>query len=47
MVLQNPVKFFYNLMNSKKICPECGEKVEDQAESYILECERCLANKLE
>ncbi|MFC8574879.1 protein YhfH, partial [Heyndrickxia sporothermodurans] len=26
-MLQNPVEFFLNL--SKKICPECGESVED------------------
>ncbi|PTY81589.1 protein YhfH, partial [Heyndrickxia sporothermodurans] len=32
---------------SKKICPECGESVEDQAESYILECEHCLSKKVE
>ncbi|MGE8206445.1 protein YhfH [Heyndrickxia sp. NPDC080065] len=44
-MLQNPVEFFLNL--SKKICPECGEHVHEQAESYILECERCLANKEE
>ncbi|MEB6550313.1 YhfH family protein [Heyndrickxia sporothermodurans] len=44
-MLQNPVEFFLNL--SKKICPECGEYVEDQAESYILECEHCLSKKVE
>lgn len=44
-MLQNPVEFFLNL--SKKICPECGEYIEEQAESYILECDRCLANKVE
>ncbi|QQZ11185.1 protein YhfH [Heyndrickxia vini] len=44
-MLQNPVEFFLNL--SKKICPECGENVEDQAESYILECEHCLSKKVE
>ncbi|RCK13080.1 YhfH family protein [Bacillus licheniformis] len=29
----------------KKTCPECGEKMEEQAESYFMECERCLAKK--
>ncbi len=30
---------------SKKTCPECGEKMEEQAESYFMECERCLSKK--
>ncbi|PKR82775.1 protein YhfH [Heyndrickxia camelliae] len=45
-MLGNPVEFFRNL--SRKICPECGEHIhEEQAESYIMECERCLAKKEE
>ncbi|MGE6259654.1 protein YhfH [Heyndrickxia sporothermodurans] len=45
-MLQNPVEFFLSL-SKKKICPECGEYIDEQAESYILECDRCLANKAE
>jgi len=41
----NPVEFFKNL--PKKVCPECGQMVEEQAESYLMECERCLAKKAE
>jgi hypothetical protein len=42
-MLQSPVEFFRNMPN--KICPECGESIEDQAESYLLECDRCLAKR--
>jgi hypothetical protein len=43
--LMSPVEFFRNLPN--KVCPECGQQKEEQAESYMIECERCLANKEE
>ncbi len=29
----------------KKVCPECGEQFEEQTESNISECERCLSKK--
>ncbi|WP_081798007.1 protein YhfH [Neobacillus dielmonensis] len=41
----NPVEFFHS--SPKMECPECGQVVEDQAESYMMECERCLAEKVE
>jgi ArsR family metal-binding transcriptional regulator len=44
-LIKNPVEFYRNL--PKKECAECGEHMEEQAESYLLECERCLAKKLE
>jgi hypothetical protein len=45
-MLVKPVDFFRNL--SKKTCPECGEYIhEEQAESYLLECDRCLSKKEE
>ncbi|MGM7703239.1 protein YhfH [Pseudalkalibacillus sp. Hm43] len=44
-MLENPVTFFRNL--PKKKCPECGEQIQEQAESYFMECERCLAKKEE
>ncbi|MDQ0216347.1 ribosomal protein L37AE/L43A [Oikeobacillus pervagus] len=44
-MLQSPVEFFRTL--PKKVCPECGEHIQEQAESYLFECERCLANKEE
>lgn len=28
-----------------KVCPECGEPLEEQADSYIMVCERCLAKQ--
>ena len=43
--LMSPVEFFRNL--PKKVCPECGQQMEEQAESYMSECERCLAKKEE
>ncbi|MBS4173090.1 protein YhfH [Bacillus sp. FJAT-49736] len=45
-MLVNPIEFFRTL--PKKICPECGENIhEEQAESYLIECDRCLAKKEE
>ncbi|PLR80823.1 YhfH family protein [Bacillus canaveralius] len=44
-MLQSPVEFFRTL--PKKVCPECGEKVFEQAESYLMECDRCLSKKEE
>ncbi len=26
-------------------CPECGQWMEIQVESYLMECERCLAKR--
>ncbi|MCM3588104.1 YhfH family protein [Mesobacillus maritimus] len=43
--MMSPVEFFKKL--PKKVCPECGQHVEEQAESYLMECERCLAKKVE
>lgn len=44
-MLMSPVEFFRTL--PKKVCPECGQQVHEQAESYFLECDRCLSKKLE
>ena len=44
-MLMNPVEFFRNL--PKKECPECGQHIEEQAESYLMECDRCLAKREE
>lgn len=44
-MLISPVEFFRAL--PKKVCPECGEPMEEQAESYMMECEHCLAKKEE
>jgi hypothetical protein len=44
-MLQSPVEFFRNL--PKKVCAECGQHIHEQAESYLLECDRCLAKKQE
>lgn len=32
---------------TKKECRECGEHIQEQAESYIYECERCFGRKEE
>ncbi|MCM3601576.1 YhfH family protein [Robertmurraya korlensis] len=44
-MLMSPVEFFRTL--PKKVCPECGQHVHEQAESYIQECDRCLSKKME
>jgi len=44
-MVPSPVEMFRDL--PKKVCPECGEYIEEQAESYMMECDRCLANKEE
>ncbi|MEH7107057.1 MULTISPECIES: protein YhfH [Bacillaceae] len=41
----SPVEFFRSL--PKKVCCECGQHIEEQAESYLLECDRCLSKKEE
>ena len=42
-MLMSPVEFFRTL--PKKECPQCGQHMEEQAESYLMECDRCLASK--
>ncbi|WP_019155632.1 protein YhfH [Robertmurraya massiliosenegalensis] len=44
-MIKSPVEFFRML--PKKICPQCGEIMKEQAESYLMECDRCLAKKSE
>ncbi|MED0675107.1 MULTISPECIES: protein YhfH [Aneurinibacillus] len=39
------LEFYKNL--PQKQCRECGEVIEEQAESYIYECERCFSHKHE
>jgi NADH pyrophosphatase NudC (nudix superfamily) len=45
MMIKSPVEFFRTV--SKKVCPECGQEMEEQAESYLMECDRCLSKKEE
>ncbi|WP_338470633.1 protein YhfH [Niallia sp. XMNu-256] len=42
-MLQSPVEFFRSL--PKRECPECGHGIEEQAESYLMECDHCLRNR--
>ncbi|WP_084786696.1 protein YhfH [Bacillus tuaregi] len=44
-MLQNPIEFFRELPN--KTCAECGQPIEEQAESYLMECDRCLSKRME
>jgi len=32
---------------TSKICPECGQTVNEQIESHLMECDRCLSKKTE
>ena len=41
MQTKNPMEFFRSL--PPKQCTECGEQIIEQAESYLLECDRCLS----
>ena len=41
--MMSPVEFFQTL--PKKVCPEWGQIMEEQAESYLMECDRCLSKK--
>lgn len=43
--MMSPVEFFRTL--EKKICPECGQPMDEQAESYLMECDRCLSKREE
>ncbi|KAB2330209.1 YhfH family protein [Cytobacillus depressus] len=31
----------------KRICAECGQKMNEHTESYLMECDRCLSKKSE
>ncbi len=41
-MIKSPVK-----PTQQKVCPECGQTVKEHTESYLMECERCLAKKAE
>ncbi|MBM7649207.1 reverse gyrase [Bacillus ectoiniformans] len=43
--MMSPLEFFKNL--PKKMCAECGDHIDEQAESYLIECDRCLSKKEE
>ena len=45
MLTTKPMDFFRNL--PAKQCTECGEHIEEQAESYLTECDRCLSKREE
>ncbi len=34
----------YSTKSEPKICVECGNKIEEQRESYMYQCEHCLRN---
>nr|WP_295970877.1 protein YhfH [uncultured Bacillus sp.] len=44
-MLYNPVEFFKTVL--KKECAECGQVFEEQAESYLMECDYCLSKREE
>jgi hypothetical protein len=45
MMMMTPVDFFKTL--PAKQCPECGQIMDEQAESYMMECDHCLSKKEE
>jgi CO dehydrogenase/acetyl-CoA synthase gamma subunit (corrinoid Fe-S protein) len=44
-MMTSPVEFFRTL--PKKECAECGKTLNEQAESYLMECDHCLSKKPE
>ncbi|AKP46978.1 protein YhfH [Bacillus smithii] len=44
-MVQSPVEFFQSI--STKVCSVCGKHMDEQAESYMMECDRCLAQSEE
>ncbi len=45
MQTKKSVEFFKSIPT--KQCSECGEHVYEQAESYLMECDRCLSKAVE
>ncbi|RID85100.1 YhfH family protein [Peribacillus asahii] len=45
MQTKNPMEFFRNLPS--KQCAECGQQIQEQHESYLMECDYCLSKKEE
>lgn len=45
MFSQNQSQFEYYQPIPQKICPECGEKMNEHEQSYLLECDHCLSKK--
>ena len=45
MLNQNTSEFSRHLPH--KVCPECGEYMNEQEQSYLQECDRCLSKKEE
>jgi ribosomal protein L37AE/L43A len=45
MIYQNPTENFRQ--GASKVCPECGNHMTEQEQSYIQECDRCLSKKEE
>ncbi|MFE8694824.1 protein YhfH [Cytobacillus sp. FJAT-53684] len=44
-MLNNSVESYKAMQG--KVCPECGKKVHEQTESYLMECDRCLSKRAE
>lgn len=44
MIYQNQTD---TLRQGSKVCPECGNKMNEQEQYFIQECDRCLAKKEE
>lgn len=40
---KNPMEFFRTL--PPKQCAECGQNIQEQHESYLMECDHCLSKK--
>ncbi|WP_108670614.1 MULTISPECIES: protein YhfH [Peribacillus] len=43
--MKRSVEFYQSI--PQKSCCECGEKIYEQAESYLMECDRCLSKREE
>ncbi|MGE7122092.1 protein YhfH [Peribacillus sp. NPDC046944] len=41
MQTKKSIEFFNSI--PVKYCPECGDHIVEHAESYLMECDRCLS----
>ena len=45
MQTKKPIEFFNTI--PAKYCPDCGVHIMEHAESYLMECDRCLTKREE
>lgn len=46
-MVESTVKIHHTSKKQIKVCPECGQPVEEHTESQLMECDHCLSKKEE